>query len=62
MLKLATENALESQVVFEAEKNDFKETRLLVRLCYELQKINGRHRDRNYKPLTLHVLSLSIAA
>jgi hypothetical protein len=49
MLKLATESALESQGVLEAEKEyDSKETQLSVRLCYELQKINGRYRDRNY--------------
>ena len=42
MLKLAVENALKAQVPVDAEKEyESPETQLLVRVCYELQKLKG---------------------
>lgn len=43
MLKLATQKAMEATTPLDAEKEyDSEETQLLVRICYELQRLQGK--------------------
>ena len=43
MLKLATQKALEATIHLDAEKDyDSEECQLLVRVCYELQQLQGK--------------------